>query len=172
MEKLIQGLKIFEKALEQTQTELRREFVASVNYTMNNIWQTLYPYRDFVSIKLSIEEGDYVLQLQERSGRFVNVEGVASGGERSIACLALRIAFALVLAPQLRVLVLDEPTMNLDSAAIKELATMLRERIGEFINQTFLITHQSELEDAVTGNLYRLEREKERDGVTKVIQLN
>jgi exonuclease SbcC len=170
LDKLIKDLKIFEKALELTQVELRTEFIEAVNYSMNKLWDTLYPYKDFIGVKLAVEEGDYIQQLQERDGKWVNVEGVASGGERSIACLALRIAFALVLAPQLRWLVLDEPTHNLDSKSVEDLAETLRERIGEFVDQIFLITHDEKLEDAVTGSLYRLEREKEKDGVTKVIQ--
>jgi exonuclease SbcC len=171
LDKLVQELKVFEKSLEETQIELRKEFVTTVNYTMNNLWPTLYPYQDFVGIRLSIEEGDYVLQLQERSGAFVNVEGVASGGERSIAVLALRIAFSLILAPQMRILVLDEPTVNLDEKAVEDLAETLRERIGEYIEQLFIISHDSKLEEAITGYAYRLEREKEKDGPTKVIQI-
>ena len=172
LDKLIKELKVFERALEETQVELRKEFVTAVNYTMNQLWNTLYPYQDFVNIRLSIDEGDYVLQMQTRAGDWINVEGVASGGERTIACLALRIAFALVLAPQLRLLILDEPTSNMDLSAISVFASTLRERIGEFIDQTFLITHQSELEDAVTGSAYRLERDKAKDEVTKVIQIS
>jgi exonuclease SbcC len=171
LEKLIQDLKIFEKALEYTQAELRREFVTAVNYTMNQLWSTLYPYQDFPGIGLTIEEGDYVLQLQDRTGRFVNAEGIASGGERSIACLALRIAFALVLAPQLRIAFLDEPSHNLDSVALKELAITLRERVCEFLDQIFLITHEEELIDAVTGKSYKLERDKTVDGITKIVSL-
>ncbi len=172
LDKLVQELKIFERALQQTQQELRTEFVTSVNYTMNKIWETLYPYQDFSGIKLAVEEGDYVLQLQDKSGNWYNVEGFASGGERNIACLALRIAFALVLAPHLKILILDEPTANMDKQAVFELATTLRERIGEFIDQTFLITHQEELEEAVNGSAYRLERDKANDGVTKVFLLS
>ena len=171
LEKLIKDLKIFEKALKLTQEELRKDFVIAVNYHANNVWETLYPYRDFIGIRLAIEEGDYVLQLQERSGRWVNVEGIASGGERSIACLALRIALSLALAPQLRLLVLDEPTHNLDRKAVEDLARTLRERVGEFMDQVFLITHDEKLEEAVTGNVYRLERVKEEDGPTKVIRI-
>ncbi len=172
LDKLVSELQIFGKALEQTQIELRKEFVASVNYAMNRIWQTLYPYQDYPSIRLSIEEGDYVLQLQGRNGDWNDVEGILSGGERSLAALALRIAFSLVLAPHLRLLILDEPTSNLDSRAISELAVTLRERIGEFITQTFLITHTPELEDAVNGTAYRLERDKSSDAPTNIIQLN
>jgi len=172
LEKITNDLKIFEKALEQTQTELRTEFVDAVNYTMNEIWPNLYPYEDFISIALNIEGGDYVLQLKDRMERWVNVDGVASGGERSISSLALRIAFSLVLAPQLRWLVLDEPTHNLDNRAIGDLAETLRTRIGNFVDQVFLITHEERLEEAVTGHLYRLEREKRKDESTKFLRLS
>jgi DNA repair exonuclease SbcCD ATPase subunit len=171
LEKLIKDLKIFEKALENTQTQLRTEFIDAVNYSMNEIWPHIYPYSDFIGIALNIEGGDYVLQLKTRAGDWINADGMASGGERSIACLALRIAFSLVLAPSLRMLILDEPTMNLDSRAITELATTLRERISQFIDQTFLITHQKELEDAVTGYAYRIERDKNIDEISRVVPL-
>ncbi len=172
LEKLIRDLKIFEKALENTQVQLRTEFIEAVNYAMNEIWPSIYPYEDFIGISLNIEGGDYVLQLRDRMERWVNADGIASGGERSIASLALRIAFSLVLAPQLKWLVLDEPTHNLDAKAIEDLASTLKTRVGDFVDQIFLITHDEKLEDAVTGNLYRLEREKEKDGATKVIQVN
>ena len=74
----------------------------------------------------------------------------------------------MTLVSQIRMLILDEPTANLDSRAVTELATTLRERINEFIDQTFLITHQRELENAVTGNAYRIERDKSIDGATKI----
>jgi exonuclease SbcC len=166
---MIRQLKIFEKSLEQTQHELRKEFVASVNFAMNEIWPNLYPYKDFAGLRLAVDESDYTLQLQDKSGRWVNVEGFASGGERSIAALTLRIAFALVLAPQLKWLVLDEPTHNLDSKAVEDLAVTLSERIGNFIDQVFLITHDEKLENAVVGSLYRLERDKSTDGYTKAV---
>ncbi len=172
LDKLIQELKLFTEALRQTQQELRKEFVSAVNFTMNKLWETLYPYQDFVSVRLAIEGGDYVLQLQERTMNWVNVEGTASGGERSIACLALRIAFALVLAPQLRWLVLDEPTHNLDTKSVEDLAQTLRERIADIVDQVFIITHEENLEAAITGNLYRLERDKGKDEATKIIQVN
>jgi len=168
LEKIIKDLRIFEKALERTQVQLRTEFVDAVNYTMDKIWPGIYPYEDFMSIGLNIEGGDYILQLKDRIGRWISVEGIASGGERSLASLALRIAFSLVLAPNIRMLILDEPTANLDSRSITELATTLRERVNEFIDQTFLITHERELENAVTGNAYRIERDKSIDGATKV----
>jgi exonuclease SbcC len=161
-------MSILESALMDTQIKLRRNFITAVNRTMHEIWSDLYPYRDFYSCRLDIESGDYVLQLQDSTG-WVPADGVASGGERAMACLALRIAFALVLAPQLRWLVLDEPTANLDARAMEDLATVLRERITEFVDQVFLITHEPAMESAVSGYLYKLERDKENNGVTKAV---
>jgi len=166
-EAISEQLQLLENALVATQEQLRKDFVSAVNQAMQSIWTELYPYRDIYNIRLGIEEGDYVLQLQDSTG-WIPADGVASGGERSMACLALRIAFSLVLAPQLQMLVLDEPTANLDSSAIDVLATTLRERITNFVDQVFLITHDPSLENAVSGYLYRLEREKEKDGFTKV----
>jgi len=76
----------------------------------------------------------------------------------------LRIAFALVLAPQLRWLVLDEPTHNLDSKSVSELARVLRDKISEFVDQVFIITHDHTLENAVSGYLYKFEKK----GYTKI----
>jgi exonuclease SbcC len=160
-------LRLLESALEATQEQLRKDFVSSVNDAMQSIWSELYPYRDIYNIRLGIEEGDYVLELQDSTG-WIPADGVASGGERSLACLALRIAFSLVLAPQLRMLVLDEPTANLDSQSIDILADVLRERITKMVEQCFLVTHSTDLENAVSGYCYRFERNKSIDEVTKV----
>ncbi|MFH1473520.1 MAG: SMC family ATPase [Candidatus Aenigmatarchaeota archaeon] len=160
-------LKLLANALVITQEQLRKEFVSAVNEAMQTIWNELYPYKDIYNIRLGIEGGDYVLQLQDSTG-WIPADGIASGGERSMAALTLRIAFSLVLAPQLKWLVLDEPTHNLDSRAVDELANVLRERINSFVDQVFLITHDPSLENAVSGYLYRLDREKEKDGFTKV----
>lgn len=167
---LIEDVKKFRNALEKTQFKLREEFVKAVNSTMNEIWETLYPYEDYTGISLDIKEGDYRLKLRESGGDWVNVEGVVSGGERTSACLTLRIAFALVLAPNLKWLVLDEPTHNLDSRAVEDLAKVLKDKVTEFVNQVFLITHEKKLEDAVTGYLYIFERNKEEDEPTQAMK--
>ncbi len=159
-------LQLLERGLEVSQEQLRKDFIGAINHAMHMIWESLYPYTDFSSARLAID-GDYILQLQDSNG-WVSVDNV-SGGERSIACLALRIAFALVLAPQLRWLVLDEPTHNLDEKAVAELANVLRDNLMEFVEQAFLITHDPSLETAVSGFLYRMEKEK--DGFTSVVKV-
>ncbi len=164
-------LKGFEKVLKVTKDQLRQEFLKTVNSIMNTIWPELYPYGDFEGIRLAVDESsDYSLQLREPGG-WVSVEGIASGGERSMACLALRIAFSLAFIPNLKWLILDEPTHNLDSNAIKQFAETLRERINQFAEQVFLITHEEKISEGITGNLYKLERNKELNEPTKIIQV-
>ncbi len=168
IERILKDLELFRRALVLTQVRLREDFLQAVNYFMNKIWATLYPYGDFTEIRLAIVEDDYVLQLRDRNGRFVNVDGIASGGERSIACLALRMAFSSVLAPQLKLLVLDEPTHNLDARSVQVLGRALMEKAVDIAEQIFLITHDERLEEMILGKIYRVERDKESDGVSRV----
>lgn len=169
---VLDDCRILQNAFRETQLVLRREFVKAINDLMGESWASIYPYGDFTGVRFMIEQegaakGDYSLQLQEKDG-WVDVEGLASGGERSLACLALRIAMARTLVPNLRWLALDEPTHNLDDRGISELAIALRERITGIIDQAILITHEERLEPAVTGYCYKLERDKSRDEPTKV----
>lgn len=169
-ERLKEDLKKFRGALKSTQEQLRTRFIDAVNSTLSKVWSNLYPYDDFSDLRFTISEGDYELQFKNK-GTWQPVEGIASGGERTSACLALRIAFALVLAPNLRWLVLDEPTHNLDRQAVKELSELLRTRISEFVDQVFLITHDEVMENAASAKLYKLERDKHRDGPTEVEEI-
>lgn len=172
LEDAVRALTAFQTALSRTQTALRREFIDGVNEAMSELWGSIYPYGDFTGVRLAVEGGerggDYVLQLRDRAGNWVSVEGTASGGEKTDACLALRIAFAIVLAPSLSWIVLDEPTHNLDEEGIQELARVLRERIPDVVRQILIITHEQKLEEAVSGYLYRFSRNKDADEPTKV----
>jgi DNA repair exonuclease SbcCD ATPase subunit len=162
-------MSVFKNALEATQVQLREETLLSLNAGMEDVWPRMYPYGDYSSLRLGVEGGDYVLQLKQRNSEWVDVEGVASGGERSTAALALRIAFSLVLTQNLSWLVLDEPTHNLDRQGVSSLAQTMREHLPELVEQVFIITHDEEMEAAVSGSLYRLERKKEEDQPTKAV---
>jgi len=166
-EMMTMQLETFVKVLRLTQEQLRTEFLQSVNMIMNRIWDELYPYGDFSEIRLMVEEGDYVLKLRSSEG-WIPVEGVASGGERSMSVLALRIAFSMAFIPNLRWLILDEPTHNLDTNAIGHLSDVLREKMDKFAEQVFLITHEEGIANGITGQLYRLERNKASNEATRI----
>jgi len=170
-ERALEKLKILLNALDDVQIIVRKEFVEVINAVLADIWQRLYPYGDYSAARIEIvgngaKAGDYVLQLRERRG-WVNVDGIASGGERTLAALALRIAFARALA-NLGILLLDEPTHNLDRNGIEKLVEVLSEGIPEVLDQVLLITHDEEMEKAATGIAYRLYRNKETDEPTRV----
>ncbi|MCX8178830.1 MAG: AAA family ATPase [Candidatus Aenigmarchaeota archaeon] len=167
LQNAIKNLDIYEIALEQTQNQLRQEFIETVNSKMSEIWSDIYPYSDYVDIRLYVEDDDYVLQLSDSNGDWMDVDRV-SGGERSIASLALRIAFSLVLVPHLNWLILDEPTHNLDAKSVEKLGEILRDRINDFVQQVFLITHEKSLESAAKGEIYHIKRNKDKDEPSQV----
>lgn len=167
-EKLLKDLDNFVSVLKITQQQLREEFVKTVNLLMNSIWSDLYPYGDFDEIRLIVED-DYLLQMK-RGGTWLSVDGIVSGGERSMACLALRIAFSLAFIPNLRWLILDEPTHNLDINAIENFSALLSEKITKFAEQVFIITHEERISEGLE-NVYKLERKKELNEPTRVSRL-
>ncbi len=151
----VEFLQQFTNALLAAQETLRKELIVAVNEVMSGIWQQIYPYQKWISAQLEPSSEDYVLKLKDADGNFVSVAGFASGGERMLASLALRIAFAKVMAPNLNILILDEPTHNLDEKAISTFVDLLRERSLGFLDQVFIVTHEERLAEA-GDNVIRL----------------
>ena len=141
-------LEQFKNALLAAQETLRKELILAVNEVMAELWTQLYPYDKWTSIRLDASEEDYVLQLKEREGLWVAVAGFASGGERMLANLVLRLAFAKVLAQGMNILILDEPTHNLDDKAISTLVEVIQNRLSGFLGQLFIVTHDEKLAEA------------------------
>jgi len=144
----VEFLSQFKNALLIAQENLRRELITAVNEVMSNLWTQLYPYDKWSSIRLDASESDYLLQMREKEGDWVTVAGFASGGERMLACLVLRLAFAKVLAQNMNILILDEPTHNLDDKAINTLVEVIQNRLSGFLDQLFIVTHDEKLAEA------------------------
>ena len=168
--KIVNFMDNFLKAVGLTQEQMREEFTKTVNYIMGKIWNGLYPYGDFTDIRLGLESGDYALEIKTGDS-WIAVDGFASGGERSLACLALRVAFSMAFIPDLRWLILDEPTHNLDANTIQKFSSVLRENLSSIVNQIFLITHEERVVEDVEGPVYKLKRDKEANGATQVIKI-
>lgn len=167
LDSLNEKMLLFTNCLKQTQSELRETLIEAVNEAMADIWERIYPYKDFVSAKLQVDEkGDYELVVKERTGKWIRVEGILSGGERSAAAICIRIAFSLVLAQNVSLLILDEPTHNLDSQAVAVLSEMMKTHLPSLVEQIFVITHDKQMEKAASASLYLLERDKDNDGIT------
>jgi len=154
--------KAMQNALVEVQESLRTRLISAVNYELASAWTRLYPYEDYSSARLSPLSDDYALEICTANSEWIGAER-ASGGERSIASLALRMSFARVLAPRLDVLILDEPTHNLDTAGITALSAALREAAGPGgFSQVFVITHEDGLREAAEAtSLYEFSRSKQ-----------
>ncbi len=159
-------LGVFSQSLVVTQQQLREGVIEAINAALSELWPNVYPYEDFTLAKVLIQDNDYVLTVKEKRGDWISAESSLSGGERSAAALALRMAIAFVLTRQLSWIILDEPTHNLDVKSVQALTVMLKDRLPALVDQVFVITHASEIEKAATGSLYVLQREKNEDGVT------
>ncbi|MDE1869933.1 MAG: AAA family ATPase [Candidatus Micrarchaeota archaeon] len=167
----VDNLAKFKNALEETQKAMRIRLVGAINNVMQGIWPELYPYSDYGAIMLEASATDYVLKVRTSRGekeKWEIVEGIASGGERSIACLAMRVAFALVLVPNLKWIILDEPTHNIDEQGMGRFIRVFNETLPKIIDQIFIITHDDQLKHAASAKTYLLTRNKAEGGATLV----
>lgn len=171
---IVENLVKFNNSLQETQAQLRNRLVGSINSIMQQIWPELYPYQDYPNVELTATEGDYILKVCTYRGKeevWEEVDSTASGGERSIASLAMRVAFALVLVPNLRWLILDEPTHNIDQLGINRFVSVFNEKLPEIVEQIFIITHDEQLKQVSNGKVYMLGRNKGENGETVAEEL-
>ncbi|MDO8624624.1 MAG: AAA family ATPase, partial [Candidatus Diapherotrites archaeon] len=168
-EQAAEQLAIFTHCLAATQGQLREHLLEAINSALHDLWPRVYPYGDYTTCRILVQEGSYELFVQTRNGEWMRVEGQLSGGERSATAICIRLAFALVLTQNLGWIILDEPTHNLDASGVSELAELLKTHLPQLVEQIFVITHDKELERAATGTLYRIERDKQNDGASQPV---
>ncbi len=171
----ISSMNKFRTALVETEAHLRNSLVTSINALMESIWSELYPYADYSSIRLEAKKDDYALEAgiaTDLDGKksWIEIDGIASGGERSIACLTMRIALAMVIVPNLRWLILDEPTHNIDENGINKFIEVLGNTLPKVVEQIFIITHDSALKNISAAKVYSLERNKDKNEYTSVVE--
>lgn len=159
-------LGLFINSLQTVQALLRENLLEAINEAMHMLWQKTYPYSDFSAIRLAVEEGNYEVKAKTQNGEWIRVEGNLSGGERSTVALCIRMAFSFVLTQNLGWLILDEPTHNLDKNAVQELGKILKHQLPELVEQVFVITHDAALEEAASGSLHEINRDKNNEGTS------
>ncbi|MDE1868758.1 MAG: SMC family ATPase [Candidatus Micrarchaeota archaeon] len=172
----INNMNKFKAALVSTEEMLRSKLITSINGLMQNIWIGMYPYADYSGIRLNAKKDDYLLEASTGSDInnervWVGVDSIASGGERSTACLTMRIAMAMVIVPNLKWLILDEPTHNIDDAGIGKFVEILGDALPKVVEQIFIITHDQALKHITSARVYQLDRNKDRSEPTAVLEL-
>ncbi len=169
--KVVEELAKFRNVLHSTQEELRKRLISSINDFMQRIWPEIYPYKDYSSIMLEPSASDYVLMVKTsdaKGSKWEEVDAIASGGERSLACLAMRMAFALVLVPNLKWMILDEPTHNIDENGLGSFIKVVNEVLPQIVDQIFIITHDEALKHGSSSKTYMFSRNKGDAGSTVI----
>ncbi len=171
---LVKNLNLFKSALIETEAVLRTRLIRSINSLLQGVWPEIYPYEDYTKLRLEAKPDDYLLEnciTIEGAEEWVPVDATASGGERSLACLAMRIALSMVIVPNLKWLILDEPTHNVDSNGIAKLISVLSDALPRVVEQVFIITHDDSLKQIARAKVYQFDRDKAAGGSTVVAEL-
>ncbi len=167
IETLEVDLTIFKEGLITLQQIIRNELIESLNKTLPELWTALYPYNDYKTVKIKVDKDGYSF-YGLINDRWVNLASFASGGERTTFSIALRIAITNLLLPKLNILILDEPTQNLDDYVIDKFIQLIDEQLNKFIKQTFIITHDERLKNVNNGTVFLFKRNKDTADPTRV----
>ncbi len=168
---ILNNMNRFKQALIETEASLRNNLVSAVNNIMYSLWPQLYPYSDYKGLRLYAKSDDYSLEANIIDGSndtWVSIDSIASGGERSLSCLTMRIALSMVIVPNLKWIILDEPTHNIDSNGIEKIVNVFGNNLPKIVDQIFVITHDEAMRQIGGAAIYQLERNKALNGATEV----
>ncbi|WP_348612077.1 DNA double-strand break repair ATPase Rad50 [Halobaculum rarum] len=139
--------------------ELRRANVESLERMLNETFELVYGNDAYSHIEL---DGEYELTVYQKDGEPLDPEQL-SGGERALFNLSLRCAIYRLLAEGIEgaaptpPLILDEPTVFLDSGHVSRLADLIDEMRGFGVRQILIVSHDDELVGAA-DELVRVEK--------------
>ncbi|GAB6072245.1 DNA double-strand break repair ATPase Rad50 [Venenivibrio stagnispumantis] len=157
----MENLKISVKKYEEVENalfELQKNIRNRALYELPKVVSHLFFFKDYFSKITFDEDFDIILypETLERQERKISVEAL-SGGQRVALSLALRLAIARYLGSKANFLILDEPTIHLDTERRQELVDLLGSiKEKNFIKQLIVVTHDQEIEDRA-DIVYRVE---------------
>ncbi len=127
--------------------ELRRKNVESLERMLNETFDLVYGNDAYSRIEL---DGNYELTVYQKDDQTLEPEQL-SGGERALFNLSLRCAIYRLLAEGIDgaaptpPLILDEPTVFLDSGHVGRLVDLVEEMRGFGVRQILIVSHDDEL---------------------------
>ena len=127
--------------------ELRQQNVQKLERMLNETFDLIYENDAYSHIEL---DGEYALTVYQKDGDPLNPEQL-SGGERAIFNLSLRCAIYRLLAEgidgaaPLPPLILDEPTVFLDSGHVSKLVDLIESMTDLGVAQILVVSHDEEL---------------------------
>ncbi|ELZ07282.1 DNA double-strand break repair ATPase Rad50 [Natrialba aegyptia] len=154
----------------ELRSELRQRNVETLERLLNETFELVYQNDSYAGIDL---DGDYQLTVYQKDGESLDPEQL-SGGERALFNLSLRCAIYRLLAEGVEgaapmpPLILDEPTVFLDSGHVTQLVSLVESMRDLGVEQIVVVSHDRELvgaadslvrvEKDATSNRSRLER--------------
>ena len=127
--------------------DLRRRNVATLERMLNETFSLVYENDAYARIEL---DDDYELAVIQKDGERLAPDQL-SGGERALFNLSLRCAIYRLLAEgidgaaPMPPLILDEPTVFLDSGHVSKLVDLVEEMRDLGVAQTVIVSHDEEL---------------------------
>ncbi|RXK46179.1 DNA double-strand break repair ATPase Rad50 [Halorientalis pallida] len=131
----------------QLRAELRQRNVESLERMLNETFDLIYGNDSYSRIEL---DGEYELTVYQKDGQPLDPEQL-SGGERALFNLSLRCAIYQLLAEGIEgaapmpPLILDEPTVFLDSGHVSRLVDLIRHMHDLGVEQILVVSHDEEL---------------------------
>ncbi len=154
----------------ELRAELRQRNVETLERLLNETFDLVYQNDSYAAIEL---DGEYRLTVYQKDGEALEPEQL-SGGERALFNLSLRCAIYRLLAEGVEgaapmpPLILDEPTVFLDSGHVTQLVSLIESMRQLGVEQIVVVSHDEELvgaaddlvrvEKDATSNRSRLER--------------
>ena len=126
---------------------LRQQNVETLERMLNETFDLVYQNDAYARIEL---DGEYELSVYQKDGEALDPEQL-SGGERALFNLSLRCAIYRLLAEGIDgsaptpPLILDEPTVFLDSGHVTRLIDLVAEMRGLGVEQILIVSHDEEL---------------------------
>jgi exonuclease SbcC len=127
--------------------ELRQRNVETLERMLNETFDLVYQNDSYSHIEL---DGEYRLTVYQKDGESLEPDQL-SGGERALFNLSLRSAIYRLLAEGIEgaapmpPLILDEPTVFLDSGHVSQLVALIEHMRDLGVEQILVVSHDEEL---------------------------
>jgi len=148
-------------------SQLRQRNVESLEAMLNETFELVYQNNSYARIELS---GEYELTVSQKDGERLDPEQL-SGGERALFNLSLRCAIYRLLAEgidgtaPMPPLILDEPTVFLDSGHVSRLVELVEAMYDHGVEQILVVSHDEELV-AAADDVVRVEKDAQTNRST------
>ena len=147
LDSLYEEAERLEEMYAQLRAQLRRRNVETLERMLNETFDLVYENDTYSRIEL---DADYELTVYQKDGETLNPDQL-SGGERALFNLSLRCAIYRLLAEGIEgaapmpPLVLDEPTVFLDSGHVSQLVELVGAMRDHGVEQILVVSHDEEL---------------------------